>query len=477
VLLTNSAALQNLSEQASALSVTLKNAGARYILVPNTDNFFSSDAVYLATQGAARPDLGLAYGVAIAAYGQNVWNILATKNVSFIPADFSSLFNYVVTHPTPFGFTSVSQKDPACVGVTAENCTPANWAAPNADKTHVFAESTAMHYTSGYQQIETDYVYNLLAAPGQISLLPLAQLRSRLGAIEAVRAQMPDTARAEGERHAWMSGDVAALKSGELLDAQPGKDLRPVSVAAGVDYQTSPQWLVGVGASFARANQSFATGGGFYSDDVAASLYLGFRQEGFWGNVIATAGMIDASTKRSAILGVTLENNTASPKGSGQSLAMQSGYDFATGLDRLVVTHGPVVGLMAQRARLDGFTETNGQSGLTALQFASQSRGSTIGELGYQARVDLGAWRLFSKLVWSHEMEGGAGSISTSLTTIAAPAYVMPAAALPRNWMTATAGAKYAISDKLSGDAAASLRGGSGGSGGFGVSLGLNLAF
>ena len=87
------------------------------------------------------------------------------------------------------------------------------------------------------------------------------------------------------------------------------------------------------------------------------------------------------------------------------------------------------------------------------------------------------AWKLFSKLLWSHELQTGEKTISTSLTTIAAPAYALPAAALPKNWATATAGAKYAITDKLSGYVSASLRGGGGGSGGFGASVGLNLAF
>ena len=74
-------------------------------------------------------------------------------------------------------------------------------------------------------------------------------------------------------------------------------------------------------------------------------------------------------------------------------------------------------------------------------------------------------------------MQTGEKTISTSLTTIAAPAYALPAAALPRNWATATAGAKFAINDTLTGYVSANLRSGGGGSGGFGASVGLNLAF
>jgi outer membrane lipase/esterase len=218
-------------------------------------------------------------------------------------------------------------------------------------------------------------------------------------------------------------------------------------------------------------------GGDFSSDDLAASLYVGFRQASLWMNAVATVGKTNASTHRSATLGITTETNKASPKGAGQSLALQGGYDFAATLGGRPVTHGPALGLIAQRAGLDDFTETNGQSGLTALQFASQSRGSTIGEMGYQASLDLGGWKLFSKLVWSHELQTGEKTISTSLTTIAAPAYALPAAALPKNWATATAGAKFAINDKLTGYVSANLRSGGEGSGGGGASMGLNLAF
>ena len=468
----NASQLNLLAQQASDLSVRLKNAGARYILVPNLYN------------AGATPDSAKAAGVTYNAtyvqsradYSQGIWKNLSSSNVNVIPADFSSMLSYVLTHPSSFGFSNTKLNEPACGSVGAFSCFQKDWVSPNANVTYVFAD-TFGHLSSGGQQIEADYVYNLLAAPGQISLMPVAQLRGRLGVIEAIRAHMPDKARVEGERHAWISGDVAALKSGVLLDAQPGKTLRPMSVAAGVDYQISPLWLAGFGASFGRSNQSFATGGGFHSDDVAASLYLGFRQEALWMNAVVTAGRTNVSISRSVTLGITTETNSASPRGSGQSLALQGGYDFAATLSGLPVTHGPVLGLIAQRARLDGFTEANGQSGLTALQFASQSRGSTIAELGYQGSLDLGGWKLFSKLVWSHELQTAEKTINTALTTIAAPAYALPAAALPKNCATASAGAKYAITDKLSGYVSASLRSGGGGSGGFGASVGLNLAF
>jgi outer membrane lipase/esterase len=53
----NSTELQTLSKGASDLAVTLKNAGARYILVPNIANFNSTDAVRLAVKGDVPTEL------------------------------------------------------------------------------------------------------------------------------------------------------------------------------------------------------------------------------------------------------------------------------------------------------------------------------------------------------------------------------------------------------------------------------------
>ena len=115
-----------------------------------------------------------AYVQSRADFSRSVWNNLSGSNVNFIPADISSLLSYVLTHPSSFGFTNTKKDAPACGEVGAFSCSQKDWVSPNANVTYVFADKFA-HLTSGAQQIEADYVYNLLAAPGQISLMPVAQ--------------------------------------------------------------------------------------------------------------------------------------------------------------------------------------------------------------------------------------------------------------------------------------------------------------
>ena len=463
--------LTALALEMSALPIQLRDAGARFIFVPN--------GVSSNWSQAAATAVGVAYNAETfqsrTYYNQTLWSTLAANNVNFIPGDFSSVLNYVLINPSQFGFTVTSRLTPACGAVLAPACQQANWVAPNADTSYVWADGE--HLTSGVQRITADYTYNLLNAPGQISLMPLSQINSRAAVIKGIRSQMPDKTRVVGERHAWISGDVTRLRNGDLLDRDSGKTVQPVSISAGVDYQVAPQWLAGVSASFSRATQAYRNGGSFDTDDVAASLYVGFRNSSFWFNGIGTGGMVNASSSRSANLGITVEENKASPKGSGVSVAAQTGFDFGVKLNGYNVTYGPILGAVLQRARLGAFNETNAQSGLTALNFNSQSRDSAVGEIGYQGSVKLGSWQVFSNIVWNQEMKNEDASIVTSLPTITAPSYSLPAAALPKGWATVTAGAKYSVNKDVNAYLIGNVRGLSNNSSGFGLSTGLNAAF
>ncbi len=201
-----------------------------------------------------------------------------------------------------------------------------------------------------------------------------------------------------------------------------------------------------------------------------------FRSGAVWINAIATGEMLDATSSRLAKLGNTVEDNTSTVKGSGLSLALQGGSDFAANLAGSALTHGPLAGLVAQSARLGAFSEANAQGGMTALHFNSQTRNSAAVGLGYQASLDLGSWKPFAKIVWNHELRNGETETGTAITPTTSSAYDLPAAALPRNWATGTIGAKYKLTSALNGYLAASLQSGSNKTGGFGVATGLNLA-
>src|SRR5260221_802621 len=170
---TNVAAITTLAVQQADLVTKLAGAGARYILVPNTASAQN------AAVGAAS---GFGYSAAVTAsralYDQVTYNTLAARGVNFIPADISSIYNYVLLNPAMFGITVTNVNTPACgATVGSINCTPANYVTPNANRTYFYADgplaaTTGVGQLSGaMQQVQADYYYSLIVPPSQISFL------------------------------------------------------------------------------------------------------------------------------------------------------------------------------------------------------------------------------------------------------------------------------------------------------------------
>src|SRR5262249_47139564 len=145
----------------------------------------------------------------------------------------------------------------------------------------------------------------------------------------------------------------------------------PVSGTAGVDYKWSNGWLVGAALTLGYINPTFSLGGGYTQDSGAVSLYTGYRNYDVWGDLIGTLGALRDTTNRPVPIGITVQPNSGSTRGFDASLAGEIGYDFHAG----PVTHGPVAGLILQKARFNSFTESGS---FTSLSFASQTRNSEV---------------------------------------------------------------------------------------------------
>lgn len=74
--------------------------------------------------------------------------------------------------------------------------------------------------------------------------------------------------------------------------------------------------------------------------------------------------------------------------------------------------------------------------------------------MGYQASVDVGKWQPFAKAVWNHEFADPDRLVTTSLTTVAAPSFSLPAVQLGTDWATGIAGTRLKIGDGMSAFAA-----------------------
>ena len=464
----NNADIIALGQQTASLAIALAAAGARYILVPDTISTKSAAA------GAASGE-GFNANVtnSRALYDQTVWNGIHAAGVNFIPADFNTVYNYVLLNPARFGITTTSITNAACGSVNSYQCTAANWVTPNADQTFFFADGTSAsdgggHLSGAMQKVEADYYYSLIVAPSEISYLAEAPIKTRTMLIDTIYQQIAMSARNRmpGSFNAWLSGDVSSLSFGNVtgFPTDPGT---PATGTVGIDYLWAPNWLIGGAVSVATTTQSFSLGGNFQQNEFALSGYTAYTAGRLWLDMIGTYGGLHYDVNRIVPLGIVNVSNTGSTNGSNISYAAEIGYNWRSPLGggnsstalpvkaasaaTFTLVHGPVAGVLLQRVWVDGYTESDSLGGVTALSYGDQVRNSAVTELGYQAHIDLGVWSPYAKLAWNHELVPYDRSVTASLTTITAPSYSMPAVALGKDWGTGTIGTTVALGHGMTG--------------------------
>jgi len=438
----------------------LQAAGARYIVVPNLPYSFPMGGG--AGNAEQRADRLL--------YSQTLWSGLAASGVNFVPADYNAMRLAIASNPAMFGFQFIDTNHPACTqpaGVTtawallcsSNPAAPSTFVSPDADRTRLFADD--QHLTTAGQKILADYEYSLIVAPSEISFLAEIPVKMRAAVVDSIFNQIAISQRQRkaGTYNVWVTGEAASLAINSGAPGFPGDPGVPASVTAGIDYAIASNMIVGAAFSWGQTTQSFSLGGNFKQTEVAGSLYGAYTAGPWWGRAIGTYGGLNYDVNRIVPIGITQQSNTGSTIGHNTSFAAEFGYDFTIPLGAAPagmplkapaapspwpqITHGPLVGIVLQHIKVDGYTETDqfaSIGGFTALSFGDQTRDSAVTELGYQASIDLGRWRPFAKLVWDHELAPLDRSVTASLTSVVAPSYWMPAVVLGRDWGTATVG-------------------------------------
>lgn len=466
---------QYLIDSANGLAAAvgrLQAAGARYFIVPDEPYSFPVGSGAAAARTRQFQLL----------MSQDTWSALSAAGVSFIPADINAVRLAIAADRTAFGFEFIDTAlgHTACTrpaGVTtawALLCSsapgaPSTFATPNADQTRLFADD--QHLSTAGQKILGDYYYSLIVAPSEISFLAEDAVQIRFGVVQGIQQQIDISQRQRGPGiNIWLNGDLSHLSIRNGNPGFPTDPDTPVSGTAGMDYRWLNGLLVGAAVTVGSQTPAFSLGGDFRQNEVAGSVYAAYRAGPLWGDVIATYGALDFDVNRIVPVGITLQGNTASTRGSNSSLALEAGYDQA--LDRL--THGPVAGITLQQVKIGGFTETGS---FTSLSFGDQTRDSAVTALGYRASYDAGQFRPFALVVWNHELASPDRLVTASLTTVAAPSYAMPAVLVGRDWATGTVGTTLNITKDFTGLASFTAQVGHTGVTSYGGRIGLNYAF
>lgn len=435
-----------LSEGAENLAVqvaALQAAGARTIVVRNSYD----SALFAGPGGDILPENAQVYERS-RTLGNWEWSYLQAHGVNFIPADNDSLFRFIAHNPALFGFTEYSVRNyhapffhippPPVVHACFDTLSPAE------QQGYLFIDG--VHLTTAGQTIEADYTYSLLTAPGQMSLLAESVVQGGWARAATIQGQLdPGSRHCEPcGRNVWASAGANSLnvKNAPGLPTDSGT---PFGGAVGVDYQTSEGIIVG--AAFASGGQrpGFSTGGHFEEVDEAASLYVAYVDGPLWGSAVATYDAFQDQITRPVPLGVFTDLNTSNTTGQSLAFALRGGANLLTsGL----ITTGPVAGLLLQQVHVNAFTET-GATGITALSFGAQTRESFVTQLGWRACLDMGSLRPFAEASWNHECAGKDWTVTTSLTSVGAPSYIMDGVPAVGDWATTSLGAFYELNSRV----------------------------
>lgn len=218
----------------------------------------------------------------------------------------------------------------------------------------------------------------------------------------------------------------------------------PYSGSAGMDLQVNKNLLLGgfVGYGQAQVNLSANySGGNFTQSGTTLGFYSGYKNWGIWLNSVLGYTWLNNNISRSTPAGITSFSNNSSVNGYNTSIALQTGYDFQFGK----LTHGPLLGYSSVKTSINGFTESGNYN---SLQFTSQNINAQVGSVGYQVNAKFGSWIPFFKAVYNSQLANMDRYITTTLTTVSAPSYSMPANAYGTNWTNLTTGIGYQIDPK-----------------------------
>lgn len=442
----------------------LQAAGARYILVSTVPDIGATP--FGASLGPAN---AAAVTGLVGAYNQTLFGGLSAAGIKVIPLDTFTLLHEVIASPAAYGFVNVTV--PACGATGSLVCTSADFVAPDADRTFLFADG--VHPTTATHRIISDYALGVIEAPRAISLLAESPLQTRAALFATVydQAAVGSWARPQAGRNLWVSAGGGRLKYTSSA-AVPGASGNPYDVAVGVDTRLSPNLVVGAALGLSSVKPDFSVAGGNYKqEEQALALYAGYRRGPFHAAAVAAAGNIDYDTTRVVALGPASRSISGSTSGSNLSLGVLAGYD----LSATELKHGPIVGLHSQRVRVDGFSENDSSS--SGMSFGEQKRSSLVGSIGYQASYDLGRTLPYARLTLDHEFRKNERSVSASLATLPGNGFDLPAFAPDRTYGTAVLGVGAKFTPAVSGNLALTARFGQDNVRSYGLQAGISMGF
>lgn len=407
---------------------TLRNAGARYILVPTIPDLGVTPAF------RALGPTAQAQGTALTVnYNTALFGGLTSNNLRVIPIDTYTLIREIVANPAEYGFANITGT--ACqpqITANSLTCNPTSYVTPDAPNSYLFADG--VHPASRAHQMLAQYTISILEAPRQNQIL--AHSATVVGRARADRVSAHLAGKPGGDGMRWWAdvrGDFQRYDSGDLYDG-----IGP-AVTGGVDW-TRGNLVYGAFAGVGRNFHHFGERrGDFEHLDTTLGGFAGWYGDNFWANGQLSYTWLSYEVDREVWLGPAKRSHEGSPDGSNLTFGVNAGYDFKG--ER--VTHGPVASVLMQRIDVDGYAE-NLPTQSTSLAYGDQSFDSLITSLGWQASYEINDHLVpYARLTWDKEHEDQPSEVfARSQSIVGSLPYAVPGLEFDDSYLTLQMGAR-----------------------------------
>jgi outer membrane lipase/esterase len=388
-------------------------SGASQIVVPNLPDLGRTPSAI--SQGAAAQGLATTY---TQNFNAALADVLAKQGqtVRIVPFDVAAVFNDLITNPSRYGLSNVTQ---ACVNVPS--CVTGSTAAQNQ-----FLFWDTVHPTGGVHAALGAMMAQVLSGPGVFAgLQELGGVGRRQIEAEIVGASGFDAGSGNVATAALNQSDrplllrVAGSYGHGTRDGVQGRrgfDYDMGSGTVALDWRAAPGWTVGAAVGFAsgKADFDFAAGKADYRSVVGA-LHASFVQGGLSASAYADYAR-DEFRKIVRPVGTAGLETRGETNGNTFGIGLSANYLAPVGVWRV----GPIGGLRYAHSRIGGYTET-GLPFLAQIIEPQTGLTSVLGSGGAvaQADMELGGAVLRGTIVATleHEFQDTSRTLTTRLVS------------------------------------------------------------
>ncbi len=364
--------LQTAAEAQGAQITRLQKAGAKNLIVIGVP-----DVALTPFGSGVGPEGSALLNAMSSTFNNTLKASIAGKNLLYF--DSAAALEAIIADPGRFGITNTA--DPACgADNSALGCVPGvTEGSVSAEQAAGYLFADGVHPSGTGHTVIADWIYSTLESTGRMSLLatlPMGRSGAQWRSIDnRIREFQNFSYRGQGF---FVTGDYAPGELDATSDT-PGASGQSKSVIVGYERALADDLFGGITLGYSNMPVDLGNNSGEITySEFAMSAFLSKKYGPLYGNVIATAALLDYDITRYTELGIATYSDDGETRGNQFGVKFQGGYNFGT--EALV--HGPLVGLAWEEVRVDGYKEDS--DNFTAMEFGDQTRQQLRSRLGYQ---------------------------------------------------------------------------------------------